>query len=44
MGKYDPLRVFLENTAADVSEMTLTFKRIEAVLGSALPTVRVTRW
>ena len=37
MGKYDPLRIFLENAATGVSEMTLTFQQIELILGFTLP-------
>ena len=37
MSIYDPLRIFLENAAADVSEMTLTFQQIETILGFELP-------
>jgi len=37
MSKYDPLRIFLENAATSVSEMTLTFQRIELILGLTLP-------
>ena len=32
MSIYDPLRVFLENAAADVSEMKLTFQQVETIL------------
>jgi len=37
MGKYDPLRRFLENAAPGVSEITLSFSQIEQVLGDTLP-------
>jgi hypothetical protein len=37
MSKYDPLRIFLENAAKGVSEMTLTFQQIETILGFTLP-------
>ena len=37
MSIYDPLRIFLENAAADMSEMTLSFQRIERILSFALP-------
>lgn len=37
MGKYDPLRRFLENVAADVSEITLSFAQIEQILEDTLP-------
>ncbi len=37
MSKYDPLRAFLENVAADELEKTLTFQRIEAILDFVLP-------
>jgi len=37
MSKYDPLRSFLGNSAADVSEMVLTFQQIETILGFELP-------
>lgn len=37
MGKYDPLRHFLENAAPGVSEMTLSFPQIEQILGDTLP-------
>lgn len=37
MGKYDPLRRFLENAAPAVTEMTLSFEQIEQILGDELP-------
>ena len=37
MGKYDPLRRFLESAAPDVSEMTLSFRQIEQILNDTLP-------
>jgi hypothetical protein len=37
MGKYDPLRHFLENATPDVSEITLSFRQIEQILGDTLP-------
>ncbi len=37
MGKYDPLRRFLEVAAPDVPEITLSFRQIEQILGDALP-------
>lgn len=37
MGKYDPLRRFLENVAPDVSEITLSFAQIEQILDDTLP-------
>jgi len=38
MGKYDPLRTFLE--ANQTEEVALTFEEIEALLGSPLPASR----
>ena len=37
MKKYDPLYVFLASTAPDVTEVTLTFRQIEVILRSKLP-------
>ena len=37
MGKYDPLRRFLENAASEVSETTLSFSQIWQLLGDGLP-------
>lgn len=37
MGKYDPLRRFLENAASNTSQMTLSFQQIEQILDDALP-------
>jgi hypothetical protein len=37
MGKYDPLRHFLENAAPDVDTMTVSFAQIEQILGDTLP-------
>jgi hypothetical protein len=37
MSKHDPLRTSLENAATNKSEITLTFQRIEAILGFRLP-------
>jgi hypothetical protein len=37
MGKYDPLRRFLENAAPGVSEATLSFAQIEQILDDTLP-------
>lgn len=37
MGKYDPLRVFLGNVEAEVSDLTLTFDKIQAILSDKLP-------
>jgi hypothetical protein len=37
MGKYDPLRIFPENTPSTVSEMTQSFQQVESILGFALP-------
>lgn len=35
--KYDPLRTFLEKTVLHVTEITLSFQQIEAILGFNLP-------
>ena len=37
MGKYDPLRRFLEKAAPGVAEITLSFSQIEQILGDGLP-------
>jgi hypothetical protein len=37
MSKYNPLRIFLENTPSAVSEMTLSFQQVESILGFVLP-------
>lgn len=37
MGKYDPLQKYLENIPPTVNIQSLTFKRIEEILGSELP-------
>jgi hypothetical protein len=37
MGKYDPLRRFLENAVPDASEITLSFRQIEQILEDTLP-------
>ena len=37
MGKYDPLRSFLERAAPDMSVMQLSFGQIEQILGDKLP-------
>jgi hypothetical protein len=37
MGKYDPLRRFLENAAPHVSEVVLSFRQIEQILDATLP-------
>jgi hypothetical protein len=37
MGKYDPLRRFLENAALGTSEITLSFAQIEQILDDTLP-------
>jgi len=37
MGKYDPLRRFLEGARSDVQEITLSFAQIEVILGDTLP-------
>lgn len=37
MGKYDPLRRFLENATSSVAGTTLSFGQIEQILGEALP-------
>jgi len=37
MGKYDPLRRFLETIDANTREITLTFQRVESTIGATLP-------
>ena len=37
MSKYDPLRTFLEQASATVTEVTLSFDQIEGILGFTLP-------
>lgn len=37
VSKYDPLRTFLEKTVPHVTEITLSFQQIEAILGFNLP-------
>ena len=37
MGKYDPLRRFLEDAAPNASQITLSFRQIEQILGDTLP-------
>ncbi len=42
MGKYDPLHAFLEDVEAEITDLTLTFDRIETILGDRLPVLAVT--
>jgi len=37
MGKYDPLRCFLENAPPNMDTVTLSFRQIEQLLGAELP-------
>lgn len=37
MGKYDPLRRFLESATPETSEIKLSFRQIEQILGDELP-------
>jgi len=37
MSKYDPLRGFLESIPPDVEKRSLSFSRIESIIGAALP-------
>ena len=37
MNKYDPLRTFLEHVAPGTLELTLSFRQVEDIIGSALP-------
>jgi hypothetical protein len=37
MGKYDPLRRFLESAAPGISEVILSFRQIEQILDDTLP-------
>jgi hypothetical protein len=37
MSKYDPLKTFLENASSNVSELMLSFRQIETILGNTLP-------